>query len=70
MGRISVSSCRCCMLVSCVHTVAMLFFFFFKKKIYFYTNQQKYLQKKKEKTDISNTVRNIVEKQKQKDRQP
>ena len=47
-----------------------VFFIFFKKKIYFHTNQQKYLQKKEEKTDISNTVRNIVEKQKQKDRQP
>ena len=24
MGRLSVSSCRCCMFVSCVHPVAVL----------------------------------------------
>ena len=45
----------------------ILYIKIFKKKIFFYKSTKKYLQKKR-KTDISNTL--IVEKQKQKVRQP
>ena len=46
------------------------FYFFFQEEDLFLYNSTKIFTEKREKTDISNTVRNIVEKQKQKDRQP